>query len=375
MNHPAHVELVEKLLRRRTGAAGSGVRVGEVPALEYSSQERFLAERERIFARLPVPAAHESELAETGACLAVDVAGVPLLLVRGEDGVVRAFRNACRHRSTRLVSEQTPCRKKAIVCPYHAWTYDLAGRLVHAPHHESFRGEEQKRSELVPAHVASAAGLLWASLAPFDADEHLGPIASELRSAAQGWTLFRRSSREVRGNWKLIVDAFLDGYHIRHLHRDTVYRFFVDALYEAEPVGRHIRAATARRSLLEIQAPAVASIDVRQIVTPSYLLFPSTIVIVHPDYTSVLLTTPLSVDRSRFEHLMLIPTPPRTKAEEEHWNKSFALIDDGVFVSEDLRVVEAMQRGIESGANETLLVGELEHAVLWFHEALGRALA
>lgn len=79
---------------------------------------------------------------------------------------------------------------------------------------------------------------------------------------------------------------------------------------------------------------------------------------------------PRASNRTRFAHTMLIPSAPKTDAERAHWAKSFELIDEGVFAREDVAVVEAMQRGIESGANETLLFGELEHASLWFRASL-----
>ncbi len=179
----------------------------------------------------------------------------------------------------------------------------------------------------------------------------------------------------LRGNWKLVIDAFLDGYHIRHLHRDSIYRFFVDALSEAQPAGDHIRAATARRTLPGARDVRLEDVDVRQLATPSYVVFPNTVLILHPDYTSVLTMTPEAPDPTRFSHMMLIPEAPRSEAEEVHWAKSFTLIDEGVFLREDLTVVEAMQRGIGAGANETLLFGELEQAALWFHESLARAIA
>jgi phenylpropionate dioxygenase-like ring-hydroxylating dioxygenase large terminal subunit len=369
-NSPAHVVLARRLVEDR-GTADRAI--GQLDVDRYTSRARFERERAAIFARTPVIAAHESDLAGPGACLAVDVAGVSILLVRGDDGALRAFRNACRHRSTQLVPEGAPCRKKAIVCPYHSWTYDLRGTLVHVPHEAAFRGAQATRASLVAAHVASACGFVWASLEPFDVAAHTAGIAEELTAAARG-VVYRRSVREVRGNWKLVIDAFLDGYHIRHLHRDTVGRFFVDARYEAERVGDHVRAATARRALLEADAGAIEVRDVRELVTPSYLVFPNAILVLHPDYTSVMTATPLGENRTRFTHTMLVAEAPRSEIESQHWEKSFALVDEGVFTAEDLVIVEAMQRGIESRANETVLVGDLEHAILWFHESVDRRL-
>jgi phenylpropionate dioxygenase-like ring-hydroxylating dioxygenase large terminal subunit len=375
MNHPAHVELARRLLAQIDGAPPFGARVAERPVAEYTSAPRFDEERAAVFARVPQLVAHASELAAPGACLTVDVAGVPLLLLTAEDGAIGAFRNACRHRSTRLVGAEAPCRKKALVCPYHGWTYDLRGHRIHAPHEESFRGETRGRTDLAPAYAWARHGFVWASLDGADIDGFLAPIASELDAMGAGsWVVHRRSSRVVDANWKLVIDAFLDGYHIRHLHRDSVYGFFLDGVSEAEPAGPHIRAATARRALLSARSEPLETADLRRLCTPSYLVFPNTIFVLHPDYVSVLDAQPVSVGRTVFRHAMLVPKAPASEAEMAHWEKSFALIDEGVFAREDLAIVEAMQRGIESGANETMLFGELEHVALWFHESLDDAL-
>lgn len=375
MSHVRHQELARRLLGRvREKAVMTGVaRTAEIPRSRYVSHERFLAERERVFAVTPQIVAHASDFAEAGACMTVTVAGVDLLVLRGSDGELRAFRNACRHRSTRLVQAPEPCRKKAIVCPYHGWTYDLSGTRIHVPHAETFGGADAPRDALSPAFVAEHGGLVWVSLAPFDVTAHLGAeLSAEIASLDMAsLRVHTRSEREVRGNWKLVVDAFTDGYHIRHLHRDTVYRFFFDAQSEADPVGRHIRAATARRTLAETNEAELASIDLRKVVTPTYVLFPNTVLVFHPDYTSILRMEPLAADRTRFSHVMLVE---RSDSPElaEHFDKSFRLIDEGVFASEDLVTVEAMQAGMMSSTDDTLLFGDLELAAKWFHDAVDR---
>jgi phenylpropionate dioxygenase-like ring-hydroxylating dioxygenase large terminal subunit len=368
-NHPAHIRLVRKLLAQ-VNDRPANAKVGEIAASRYVSPEHFEAERTHVFARVPSIVALEADLPEPGSCLAADVAGVSLLVVRDDEGKLRAFRNACRHRSTALVS--APCKKKAFVCPYHGWTYDLRGSLIHVPGVESFRGANELRTALVGAHVESRHGFVFAAPFSFDLDAHLGPIDGEL-STLRGGVLYQRSERDIRGNWKLVIDAFLDGYHIRHLHRDSIYRFFADARFEVERAGHHIRAVTARRTLFETKD--IDASDLRTLVTPSYLVFPNVILILHPDYLSVLSAIPLAPNRTRVTHAMLIPSEPKTEVEHAHWKKSFELIDEGVFAREDLSVVEAMQRGIESGANETLLFGELEHASLWFQASLDEHLA
>jgi phenylpropionate dioxygenase-like ring-hydroxylating dioxygenase large terminal subunit len=343
----------------------SDERPATVPASHYTSPAHFEREREAVFRRLPALVGHESELKNPGDVLPVEVGGVPLVLVRGADGQVRAFRNACRHRGTRLV--RTPaCGLKAMVCPYHAWTYDLTGKLTHVPHREAFCGEEASRDALVSAHAVAAHGFLWASLSPIDLPAFLAELQPDLETlGAERWVPFRQHVRDVAANWKLMVDAFLEGYHIKFLHRESVGRFFLDSAGFADRLGDHMRAATVRREFKTNPGG-----DPLAISTPSYLVFPSTTLVLHPDFYSVITLTPLAADRTRFSHAMFVDAAPRTPKEEAHFSDSFALIDGRVFGTEDIGVCQEIQQGLAAQADEALLFGQLEVAALWFHAQL-----
>ena len=365
-DHPQLVQLARRLRARMRSGTGPDAPVGEVATAEYLSDEQHAREQEGIFRRLPQIVALEAELPARGACLVREVAGVSVILVRGADGTVRGFRNACRHRATQLVD--APCTLKAIVCPYHGWTYDLAGDLVHIPHRDAFDGRCDARQGLLEVPLAVRHGLVFAALAPFDLAGFLAPIDDELaRLGAERWPLYRHVAREVRGNWKLIIDAFLDAYHLRQLHRTTIYPFFADACAECEQAGPHIRSVVARRALAEATDADLDGAGFRELVTPSYFLFPAAIFILHPDYLSILTCQPLAPGLTRFGHWMLIPELPQGEAAAAHWKKSFELVDGGVFVREDLRIVEAMQRGLASSADRTVVFSRHEHASLWFH--------
>lgn len=366
-DHPRLVQLARRLRARVASGAALDAPVGEVAAADYLSEERHAREQAGIFRRLPQIVALEGELAARGACLVREVAGVSLLVVRGADGAVRGFRNACRHRATQLLD--APCTLKAIVCPYHGWTYDLAGARIHLPHPDAFDARCDARQGLIEVPLAVRHGLVFAALEPFDLAGFLAPIDDELASlAVDRWAVYRHVTREVRGNWKLIIDAFLDAYHLRQLHRSTIYPFFADACAEIEPAGPHIRAVVARRAFAEAAAADLEGDGFRQLVTPSYFLFPASNLILHPDYLSLLTCQPLAAGLTRFSHWMLIPEPPQSEAAAAHWARSFELIDGGVFASEDLRIVEAMQRGLTASGDQTVVFGRHEHASLWFHQ-------
>jgi phenylpropionate dioxygenase-like ring-hydroxylating dioxygenase large terminal subunit len=344
------------------------------PAFELSTdryRSRAWFEREAPLRALPRIATVASAIAP-GGCLPLP-GGV--LLVRDQAGTLRAFANACRHRGTRLVA--SACAAKALVCPYHSWTYDLAGTLIHVPHAEVFTGAESGRN-LRAVPVVERYGLVWlaASLQPpredalatfiAEIDALLAPLAPDLEAlGAQDLVVFRSSITPRRCNWKFLVEAFLDGYHLRTLHRDSIYRFFLDAASVAEPAGPHVRAITARRALHTSPPDA----EPRAVVTPSLFVFPATTIVEHPDFLSILTAHARGPDQTEFEHVMLVPAARAT--EVEHWQKSWDLIEGEVFQREDQWVCEEMQHGIDAGS-EGLLFGGLEHAVGWFHDAIAR---
>ena len=375
---PAHRRLLDQVCR--DVETGAPCLTGEtellVPVDRYLSPGRFERERD-LLRRLPLVVAHASEVEEPTSCLRVDALGVSAIIVRGRDGALRAFLNACRHRATQLVGDEAPCQRKAFVCPYHGWTYDLAGQLVHMPHEQAFPGVDRSRHGLVELPVTSAHGFVWLTLTPRAADEapdlHLGSLGEDLAAfGTDDLVVFRRTSSSCKANWKLLVEAFLENYHVRHLHRDTIYRFFLDAIGAFEAEGGHIRALTARRGL-SIASTVETTDQLRALASPSYYIFPSTILVIHPDYVSHLGILPEAPDRLRCVHTMLVP---RARADErEHWEKSFALIDGGVFQREDYATAARMQAGLATGANQHLTFGLLEQTVRWFHDAIDRALS
>lgn len=379
MQRATHLRLIERL-RADLPAGGAPAPVARearpafrVAAARYLDAGHHARERAAMFGGrgaggLPRVIAASSALA-AGACLPVDLPGLSLIVTRGADGVVRAVANACRHRGTRLVD--APCQAKALVCPYHGWTYDLAGALLHVPHAEAFAPGDSCSLPALP--VSERAGLIWLGDDIAGIAGYLGGLDADLAALELDRHVVWRSRRVTRRcNWKLIVEAFLDAYHIRTLHRDSIYRFFLDAASIMESVGRHIRAVTARRTLREAPVELGGS-DLRALSTPSYVVFPATVIIVHPDWVSVIPLHPRSVDETDFDHLMLVPAA--RAGDTPHWEKNWSLIEETVFQREDLWVCEQAQRGLAAGMVDELMFGELESAVRPFHAAIDDALA
>jgi len=297
---------------------------------------------------------------------------------RDDTGAIGTFLNVCRHRNTRLVAEEGSHRLGAFVCPYHHWSYALDGRLKSIPRENCFLGLDRESLGLVAVPTEVRHGLIWILPDPgaaMDLDAHLAGLDEDfdgfrLREA----TFFRRSVRRIACNWKLMQDAFLDGYPVVRLHRKTVGKFFPDGLSVSELEGEHVRSAVGRREIFEALELPASQWQLRHHATFSYTVFPNSVFVMHPDYTSHIALYPSGPDETVFVHSMLVLEPVRHEARRAHYDRSFDLIDRGVFAAEDIAVGVSAQKGIRSGANTTLLAGADEAALRLFHEALNAAL-
>src|SRR4051812_24137914 len=159
-----------------------------LPARYYIDAEHFLAERERFFARMWVCVGREDDVPGAGDSVVREVAGESLIVVRGEDGEIRAFYNVCRHRGTRLLTEPEGCVGKRIQCPYHAWTFDLQGRLVAAPHMDEGPRFRKADYPLKPVALGRWDGHLFVHLAeqPPPIEEQLGDLIVKFRPWGMG---------------------------------------------------------------------------------------------------------------------------------------------------------------------------------------------
>lgn len=192
-----------------------------LPAWTYSDPEFFEQEKERVFAPSWQVVCHVSDIPAVGDWHGLDYLGESVIVVRGTDDVVRAFTNVCRHRGSRIVDGARGCAKK-LVCPYHAWTYELDGRLTGVPDSASYPGMDKSRHGLVPVAMEIWRGFIFVRLkdegpsvatmmAPYEAQ--VEPYRFEDLRA-----LGRVTMRPRAVNWKNIGDNYSDGLHIPVAH-------------------------------------------------------------------------------------------------------------------------------------------------------------
>ena len=376
MLRETELSLIDRLLRvLESGTTDLADDESRIAVDMYRSRERFDAERPALFRKLPIIVAHASEVSSPGDFITHDALGVPLVVARGADGALRAFLNVCRHRGARL-ADAASGNKKAFVCGYHGWTYGLDGGLIHKPHAEGFPRVCDR--DLVPVPVEERAGFVWvvpSARGSMDLNAFLGPLAAELDGFGLGRHIaFRTAHVKRRFHWKLIVDAFLDGYHIKRLHRDSVYRFFHDNVNIADAFPPHVRSVVARKGLEGARATPREEWSFRSVLSLTYFVFPNTVLVFHPDWVSRITLFPLAVDETLFTHTMIVPADADTDDRRAHWDKTWRLIHENVFEREDMAAAEWIQSGLDSGANESFSCGRFEFPIRWFHDAVDRAL-
>ncbi len=362
---PGQRALAEALAR---GEAAMGKAVEAVPASVYIDPERYEAEQRALFARLPLLVAPSALVPSPNLAVAHDGYGTPLILTRDGQGEAHVLANVCRHRGTRLVEardEPTPASR--IVCPYHAWTYRADGALIGLPRADCFPGLDKANHSLLAFSDYECGGLIWFSRNTGEDFAEIDMLCEDFDAfGISNHYLYRRRTHGVAANWKLVIDAFLESYHVQRLHAQTIASFFADGITAADSIGQHQRAAVGRADYLaEIDRDDWAAL--RKAVTYTYHIFPNAVIIVSPDYINVLVVMPQSVGRCLVEDFMLIAEPPQTNEAEEHWRRSWELLDGGTFAAEDFRAAALCQRGLDSGLLKEATLGTLENGIAEFH--------
>ncbi|MDB5432989.1 MAG: hypothetical protein JWP35_4105 [Caulobacter sp.] len=220
-----------RAMERRTVAhlAAGGTTDGGLEPLsiapgEYTDPVRFEAEKRELFGKVALLAGFSCEVAEPGDVMLFDHVGPAILIVRNRQGVLNAFLNMCTHRASRLVSECS--RRKLISCPFHAWSFDLDGKLVAMPGEDAFEGIDRATRNLIRVPVGEWGGMVFvkahAGEETIDVEAWLGEMAPHmLRFNLAGASLVKHSRVETDCSWKYALDTYGEGYHFGALHPTT----------------------------------------------------------------------------------------------------------------------------------------------------------
>ncbi|GFG82576.1 (2Fe-2S)-binding protein [Mycobacterium paragordonae] len=374
------IEIVRRILAHiDAGTTDEGPSWRE-PVENYLDTTRFGREM-RLLRAMPSVFLPSAAIPDPGDHAERAAFGVPLFAVRGRDRRARVFRNACRHRGFALV-EGAGCAH-ALVCRYHGWTYRLDGSLAHVPHQEAFPDLDVPARGLVEVNSHEVDGLivieaLDSALEP--RDDALAwltdgtPRRDKLLPAQR---LVYVDSTVRRMNWKVLVEQFLEGYHIRSTHKDTFFPLQYDDLNVVEMFGPNCRLTFPYRNIERLRDRPESTWTTDARVTYLYQLFPNVMLATFPDLMLMIVVDPVDVERSTVTiYSMARPElAERANSADGQYNPAAVgtLIARGSV--EDNEMSEGVQRGLSSGANAFVEFGRHESAAGHFHAVLDERLA
>lgn len=279
-----------------SGEAQYPVAPSLLDARHYRDPEQYRREIERIFHRTWLPAARSADVAEPRDHFVWDRFGQSVVITRLEDGSVAAWHNVCQHRGAKLVRESGRCATGSFKCPWHGFAYDLEGKLVHAPLAEAFDPAELDGLRTPPVAVREWSGLIWLSLTGDgpSLEEHLGELHGELGGYGfGGWSFRYRDSWTIKANWKTVIDAFNETWHVPFTHRNTVKGGLLwrDAALRIMPP--HSMLALPVRRYVERNGGIDHDGDHRESMLCHYLAFPNTIFNCFPTHVQVFSSWPV----------------------------------------------------------------------------------
>lgn len=368
-----------------------------LPIESYISQEWFEREQERIFSRTWAFAGLAGDITEPGQYVSVQAGLNNIFIVMGEDRQLRAFHNICRHRGTQLLRAVGKTRK-VITCPYYDWTYDFEGCLQSVPDRKNqFPDLDMTTLGLKRASVARWRGMLWVH-----PDEDANPITDwfggvesrlgphdvdALVEYAEG-----RTEYTIAANWKIVVENYIDGYHLAHLHSGTLSMydhkriesgFAGPHFYFQEPLNSDYAADVERNAPMPLVIPA------EQAGAWVPMLFPGIGLAENEDSWSVFHITPIAPDstrvvvRTKVADASFLAFASQSFRSWSFWSKRVRPkydsgdVDDpmasGDFMQEDIYACEQQQRSLHSPYFEHGPSAEVGEAGVRQHQELVKA--
>ena len=351
------------------------------PALSphlYLDPEVLQLEDERIFSRTWQFAGHVSQVPDPGTYLTANAGTQPVLVVRDDEGELRAFRNVCRHRGSRLLSGSGEC-KKAIRCRYHGWTYRMDGELIGVPEGRQIPGLDKSELGLFPARVEVLQGLVFVNL-----DIDATPLAEQVaglpeRLARYGFENLKpvaEKGTSQPANWKIVIDNYLEGYHVPVGHPGLMrlldYKNYdvelfdnwvwFDAPLRDKPSGNFLERTYQR--LVE-PMPGLRPEDART--WHFILIYPNTTIDLYPDQIGIWQILPNGTGATQDVAMTLVPRggSAKTRAVRLANRKINELVSD-----EDVDLVANQQAGIATHGFEPGPLSRREAAVGWFADRI-----
>lgn len=337
----------------------TGERVATISVSDYATVAQFENELSQILRQRPLPFVASSRIQERGEFFADEICGVPVVAIRDDNGRARTYLNICRHRGSRLTQETTgKCEK--LVCPFHGWSYGLNGELAEIPDGaHCFPSTSTKGYRLKELRSHESMGMLWIVLdteskSPFRFDL----VTNDLEEL--GFTpaiAAKEFSCVTNCNWKLSVEAFLEVYHFTHAHAPYLSQLQFPSLSLTDTDGENCRIIVPLRKPEEDQ-PVLAWSQAM------YFIFPATFLLFYDDHVSLLALDPISIDKTRFRIIPLVPSAEGLTNQRVKDRIQFL----EVITAQDIAILESIQKGLATNAGGRFTFTRLEHALAKFHQ-------
>lgn len=342
------------------------------PNAIFTGQERFEAEQANIFRKHAMPIGLAALLPEAGSVVAIEAYGKPLLITRTRADEIKVFVNACQHKGAKLVEDCAVHKQGRMVCPFHAWAYGLDGKLIGVARSDMFEGviKDERGLKELPSIVWG--GVVYAQLdgGPINTTQLHPQIDADFAALgiADGH-VYGRKTFDLKANWKVVLEPFLEGYHVQRLHAASIGTLFVDAPSVSDTFGVNIRQVSGRIGYHPDVLDDDPAANIHKLVTHAYTAFPNVVIVTSQYYTSVMILMPYAVDRTIVHYYMLTPGPATTPKAEEVFERSYDLVIK-VFAGEDFRAAQISQEGLNAGVPETTVYCGLEENVVRYYEQL-----
>jgi phenylpropionate dioxygenase-like ring-hydroxylating dioxygenase large terminal subunit len=351
-----------------------------IQARDYCDAELAARERRLIFGQVPIVAAHSSDLPACHDFRIVRLPNNEAVLVRLPDATVKAFVNSCRHRGSRLVTEESGTRRM-FTCGYHGWAYRPDGSLAAVTRERTFGEVDRACHALVELPVQERHGLVWVIDRVGAAIDVAGWLGTELDDALSAYgleeyTSYRSMTIEEDLNWKILMDGFVDNYHIDVVHPTSVAPFFHSDTMVYDRIGRHGRTIAPRTSIAEITDEPAPEALLEHHVTVGYSIMPNVMLLRQPDHFELLhfLPHPQEPCRATMHMRLLVPRPPETDRQERYWAKNWELLV-AALRDEDLVLLRGQQSALLNQGTGPVTFGRNEIVNQAFHEWLDTALS
>ncbi len=347
----------------------------------YTDPKRFEAERKKIFLEGPMLVGLSGELSEPGDRILFDAAGPPILVIRGEDGALRAFLNMCTHRGARLVSNCDPA--KQLLCPFHGWVFDLEGRLASMPLKHAFEGMGDEARGLIRVPVAERHGMVFVRVRPLegggeelDLEDFLGPIGPLLDALQLDTLRLIRADRiEAHTNWKLALDMGREVYHVPAVHKNTIAANLYPHVAIFDCYGTHSRFSGGSKDFAALVGKPEAEWPAMNYQAVHYLFPNTTLSFTHSfdTETPVVTMSRIFPGESIGEAVTLLATYRRGEAKHVADEQISAMHEAvvGIVGTEDYDVAHTVWKSIEHGSpGIPFLLGRNELLVQRYHREI-----